>query len=275
MSAPGVSATAAVGRAASARPLAALLAADPIVKVVAGVLLLVLWEGCARAFAPAFVARPLDIADAIPRVVANPAFWAAAWSSFGAILVGLAIALAAGTIVGLAIGRVRTADRMLDIYVNGFFTMPMIAVLPLLTVWFGYNEEARLATIVFAALFSVIINVGDGARSVPNEYLEVGRAYRARRRDIWFDITLLSAVPYLIAGVRLAAGRSLVGSVLAEIYASIDGLGLFILANARGLRQNDAVVGVLLLAAFGLAFEWLMNWVLRRYFPWYRRERRE
>jgi ABC-type nitrate/sulfonate/bicarbonate transport system permease component len=215
------------------------------------------------------------VIEVLPRVVANDAFWAAAWSSLGAILIGLAIALAIGTIVGLAIGRVRTADRMLDIYVNGFFTMPMIAVLPLLTVWFGYGDTARLATIIFAALFSVIINVSDGARSVPQEYIEVGRAYRARGRDIWFDITLFSAVPYLIAGVRLAAGRALVGTVLAEIFASIDGLGLFILSNARGLRQNEAVVGVLLLALFGLTFEWLMNGTLRRYFPWYRRERQE
>jgi ABC-type nitrate/sulfonate/bicarbonate transport system permease component len=253
----------------------AFLRTDLAIKIVAGIFLLGVWEVCVRAFAPIFVARPLRVIEAMPRVVANDAFWAAAGSSLGAILVGLAVALGVGTVVGLAIGRVRTADRMLDIYVNGFFTMPMIAVLPLLTVWFGYDDAARLATIIFAALFSVIINVSDGARSVPGEYIEVGRAYRARARDMWFDITLLSAVPYLIAGVRLAAGRALVGTVLAEIFASIDGLGLFILSNARGLRQNEAVVGVLLLAIFGLTFEAAMNWVLRRYFPWYRRERRE
>jgi ABC-type nitrate/sulfonate/bicarbonate transport system permease component len=278
MSAPAVRSAAsptALDRAPVVAPLASLFRSDPVVKLVAGIILLAIWEICARTFAPPFVARPLNIFAAMPRVFANDAFWAAAWSSLGAVLVGLVIALVAGTLVGLAIGRVRTAERMLGIYVSSFFTMPMIAVLPLLTVWFGYNEEARLATIVFAALFSVIINVGDGARSVPHEYLEVGRAYRARTRDIWFDITLLSALPYLIAGVRLAAGRTLVGTVLAEIYASINGMGMFILANARGLRQNEAIVGVLLLAAVGLAFEWLMNWVLRRYFPWYRREGRE
>jgi high-affinity Fe2+/Pb2+ permease len=66
------------------------------------------------------------------------------------------------------------------------------------------------------------------------------------------------------------------GAVLAEIFASVNGVGMFILANARGLRQNEAVVGVLILAAFGLLFgllfEWLMNWVLRHYFPWYQRD---
>jgi NitT/TauT family transport system permease protein len=125
---------------------------------------------------------------------------------------------------------------------------------------------------VFAALFSVVINVADGARSVPPEFLEVGRAYRAKTRHIWFDIALFSAVPYLIAGARLAAGRSLIGAVLAEIYTSVGGLGYYILANARSLHQNEAFVGVLMLCAFGLAFEYLMVYALRRWFPWYRRD---
>lgn len=264
----GVQAPAAAAAAARAGWMRSPLA----IKTAAGILILVLWETGTRQFAAPFVARPLDIAAAFPEVIADAAFWAATWSTFSAVLIGLLIAVVAGTLIGLMMGRMAVANRMLDFYVDGFYAMPMIAALPLLTVWFGYDEDARLATVVFAALFSVIINVGDGARSVPNEYIEVGRAYRARKRDIWFDITLLSALPYLIAGIRLAAGRALVGAVLAEIFASIEGLGMFILANARGLLQNEAVVGVMMLAAFGLSFEGFMNWVLRRYFPWYRRD---
>jgi ABC-type nitrate/sulfonate/bicarbonate transport system permease component len=241
------------------------------VRLLAGGIILAVWEIGTRLFAAPFVARPLEIVAAFPRVIIDPGYWAATWSSLSAVIVGLLIALVAGTLIGLLVGRLPVAGRMLGFYVNGFYAMPMIAVLPLLTIWFGYESAARLATIVFAALFSVIINVSDGARSVPREFIEVGRAYRAKARHIWFDITLLSALPYIIAGVRLAAGRALVGAVLAEIFASIEGLGMFILANARGLRQNDAVVGVLMLCAFGLLFEWLMNWVLRRWFPWYRR----
>lgn len=241
------------------------------IKIAFGVAILGLWEIGVRNFAAPFVARPLRIAEAVPGVLADPAFWQATWSSLGAVILGLAIAIVAGTLIGLLMGRVRAADRMLDFYVNGFYAMPMVAALPLLTVWFGYSEEARLATVVFAALFSVIINVSDGARSVPREYLEVARVYRAPRRSVWFDVTLMSSMPYLIAGVRLAAGRALVGAVLAEIFASIDGLGMFILADARALQQNEAVVGVLMLAGFGIGFDALTGAVLRRWFPWYRR----
>ena len=242
------------------------------VKLAFGIAILSFWEVGVRNFAAPFVARPSRIAEVFPSVILDPAYWEATWSTLSAVIIGLVIAMVFGTLIGLLMGRVKTADRMLDFYVNGFYAMPMIAALPLLTVWFGYSEEARLATIVFAALFSVIINVSDGARSVPREFLEVANAYRATRRSVWFDITLMSALPYLIAGIRLAAGRALVGAVLAEIFASVDGQGMYILANARGLLQNEAVVGVLMLAAFGLSFDALMNAVLSKWFPWYRRD---
>lgn len=249
--------------------------ADRLVRIVAGLIILALWEIGTRLFAAPFVARPSGVASVFIKVVTDEDFWSAAWSSLHAILSGLAVALVCGTIIGLFIGRVRQADRMLGFYVSACFTMPMIAVLPLVTVWFGYDHAARLATIVFAALFSVILNVSDGARSVPRDYLEVAQSYRAKRHHVWFDITLMSALPYLIAGARLAAGRALIGTVLAEIYVSVPGMGMFILANARGLKQNEAVVGVLLMCGLGLSFEWIMNWILRRWFPWYRRDERE
>lgn len=266
--------TAISGSAAGATPglMARIFGSPIVIKVQFGFLILGAWEIGVRNFAAPFVARPVEIAARFPAVISDPAFWQATWSTLSAVLLGLIVAIVAGTLIGLLMGRVRAADRMLDFHVNGFYTLPMIAALPLLTVWFGYTEQARLATVVFAALFSVIINVSDGARSVPREYMEVARAYRAPGRAIWFDITLMSAIPYLIAGIRLAAGRALVGAVLAEIFASIEGQGMFVLANARALQQNEAVVGVLMLAAFGIGFDACMNGVLKKWFPWYRRD---
>ena len=241
-------------------------------KIIAGVLILLVWQVGVAAFAPRFVAKPLNIVIAFPDVITDPAFLEATGNTLGAVILGLFIALVSGTAIGVAMGRVKVFDRLLNLYINGFYTTPMVAALPLITIWFGYEEDARLATIVFAAFFSIAINARDGARSVPPEYLEVGRAYRARRRHVWFDITLFSSLPYLIAGFRLAAGRALVGAVIAEFFVSLDGLGMYILAHARSFQHNEAVVGVVMLAAFGLGFESTMNWVLRRYFPWYRRD---
>jgi ABC-type nitrate/sulfonate/bicarbonate transport system permease component len=241
-------------------------------KLTAGLLILAIWQFGVMAFAPNFVAKPINVAQVFPEVLSDPAFQHAAWSTLTAVFQGLAIALVAGTIVGIAMGRMKVCDRLLNFYVNGFYTMPMIALLPLLTIWFGYGSDARMATIVFAAFFSVVINARDGSRSVPPEFLEVCKAYRAPARYVWFDITLFSSLPYLIAGFRLAAGRALVGAVIAEFFVSLNGVGMYVLTNARSFKHNEAMVGVVALVAFGLLFELTINWVMRRYFPWFRRE---
>ena len=239
-----------------------------------GLAILLIWEGVVRAFAPAYVANPSSIIAAIPRVIVDPNFQAATGSTLLAVAEGLAIAIVLGTLVGLLIGRNQTADKMLRHYVNGFYAIPMIVVLPLLTLWFGYSAGARLATIVFAAVFAIILNVSDGARSVPREYLEVARSFRSGRLRMLGEIVLPASTPYFLAGLRLAAGRALIGAVVAEFFIAAGGLGYFILFNSRTFRHNEAFVGVLLLAGFGVSFELLVQGGTRRFLPWYRRDDR-
>ena len=135
-------------------------------------------------------------------------------------------------------GRSPAVERGIRHYVNGFYAMPMIVVLPLFSLWFGYSGATRIATIVFAAIFSIIINVADGARSVPREYLEVARSFRADRLRVLVEIVLPASMPYLLAGFRLAAGRALIGAVVAEFFLSIGGLGYYILYNSRVLSSQ-------------------------------------
>jgi ABC-type nitrate/sulfonate/bicarbonate transport system permease component len=250
----------------------AWLSAAALSRLACGLVLLLSWEIAVRAFAPAYVAKPSGVLAAIPRVIVDPAFLQATGITLAAVAEGLAIALAAGIPLGLAMGRSLIVDRSLRHYVNGFYAVPMIVVLPLVSLWFGYSGAARLATIVFAAVFSIIINVADGARSVPKDYLEVASSFRSRRLRAMFDIVLPSATPYLLAGLRLAAGRALIGAVVAEFFTAIGGLGYFILYNSRTYRHDEAFVGVLLLAAFGVGFELLVATSTRRFLPWYRRD---
>jgi ABC-type nitrate/sulfonate/bicarbonate transport system permease component len=242
------------------------------VKLVAGAVLLTIWELGVRAWAPAYVARPSGVLAVLPSVVASGAFLSAAVATLGSVLEGLAIALVLGIAVGIAMGRSFVVDRLIRYYVFGLFAMPMVAILPLITLWFGYTDAARLATTVFAAFFSIVLNAADGARAVPVEYLEVGRSFRAPRLRALVDIVLPSSMPYLLAGIRLAAARALIGAVVAEFFISVNGLGFYILFNSRSFRHNQAMVAVLVLAGCGVGFEALVNWVTHRYFPWYRRD---
>jgi ABC-type nitrate/sulfonate/bicarbonate transport system permease component len=241
-------------------------------RLLTGLGILLVWELVVRGFAPAYVAKPTTVIAAIPRVIVDPAFLTATGQTLAAVAEGLAIALVAGTAIGLLMGRSVQFERAIRHYINGFYAMPMIIVLPLFSLWFGYSGAARIATVIFAAIFSIIINAADGARSVPREYLEVARAFRSDRLKTLIEIVLPSSVPYLLAGVRLAAGRALIGAVVAEFFLSVGGLGYFILYNSRTYHHNEAFVGVLLLAGFGVGFELLVNGCTRRFLPWYRRD---
>ncbi|HEY7246432.1 MAG TPA: ABC transporter permease [Xanthobacteraceae bacterium] len=243
---------------------------DALSRVVAGVVILVLWEATVRLFAPPFVAKPTGVVLAIPRVIVDPAFLQAAGITVAAVGWGLLISILAGTLIGLLLGRSSLADRLLRQYVNFFNAMPMVVVLPLVSLWFGYTSGARLATIVFAAIFSIILNTADGARTVPREHLEVASSFRSRKLRTVLEVILPAATPYVLAGLRLAAGRALIGAVVAEFFLAIGGLGYYILYNSRTFHHDDAFVGVLLLAAFGLAFELIVNASTRRFLPWYR-----
>jgi ABC-type nitrate/sulfonate/bicarbonate transport system permease component len=253
-------------------PLSERMFGTVMPRVIVGLALLLLWEFVVRALAPAYVAKPTTVVMAIPRVIADPAFQAATRATLAAVAEGLAVALLFGTVIGLLMGRSPLFERGFRHYVNGFYAIPMIVVLPLFSLWFGYSGTTRIATIIFAAIFSIIINVADGARSVPREFLEVARSFRSGRVRMLGEIVLPASMPYLLAGFRLAAGRALIGAVVAEFFLSIGGLGYFILYNSRSYRHNEAFVGVLLLATFGVGFELMVNWCTRHFMPWYRRD---
>jgi ABC-type nitrate/sulfonate/bicarbonate transport system permease component len=238
--------------------------------IVTGLAILVLWETIVRLFAPPFVAKPTSVLLAIPQVMVDPAFLLAAGITLAAVGWGLLISIVTGTLIGLLIGRSPLADQLLRHYINFFNAMPMVVVLPLLSLWFGYTSGARLATIVFAAIFSIILNTADGARSVPREHLEVADSFRSHRLRTVLEVVLPASTPYVLAGLRLAAGRALIGAVVAEFFLAIGGLGYYILFNSRTFHHNEAFVGVLLLAAFGLGFELLVNVGTQRFLRWYR-----
>jgi ABC-type nitrate/sulfonate/bicarbonate transport system permease component len=241
-------------------------------RLVTGLAIAAIWEFVVREFAPAYVAKPTTVLLAIPRVIVDPQFLTATGQTLAAVAEGLAIALVFGTVIGLLMGRSVLMERIIRHYVNGFYAMPMIIVLPLFSLWFGYSGAARIATVIFAAIFSIIMNVADGARSVPREFIEVGRSFRSTRTRMLAEIVLPAATPYLLAGFRLAAGRALIGAVVAEFFLSVGGLGYFILYNSRTYHHNEAFVGVLLLAGFGVSFEVLVQWATRYFMPWYRRD---
>jgi len=236
-----------------------------------GVVLLALWEGFVTWLAPSYVARPSGVARVLPQVLSSQLFWSDAKLTVIAVFEGLAIGVVLGIAVGLAMGRLRDVDSALRFYVSAFFAMPLIALVPVMTLWFGYTGAVRLAIVSFGAFLPVCLNVYDGTRKLPAHYVEVAQAYHARWWNVWFGIALPASLPYLLAGFRLAAGRALVAAVIAEYIVALPGLGYFILFDSRTFHMNEATVAVLALALLGVAINSTADLLTRRFLPWYRR----
>jgi ABC-type nitrate/sulfonate/bicarbonate transport system permease component len=241
-----------------------------LARVAAGIGILVLWQVCVTAFAPRYIARPLGIIAQLPAVLSDQSFWSAAASTLLAVIEGLVIAIVIGTVIGLVMGRLRNIDRALRLYVDSFYAMPIVALVPLLTVWFGYTPTARLAVVVMEAILPVIFSVAEGARSLSAVFTDVARAYRAPWWRVWGGIALPASLPYLLGGIDLAIGRALVGAVVAEFIASLNGLGYYILFNVRSFQEDKAMVALAVLVTFALAVRGLVSLVVRRGLPWYR-----
>jgi ABC-type nitrate/sulfonate/bicarbonate transport system permease component len=255
-----VTATAATARAPASFALSPRVQRIAL-RVGTGIALLLLWEGLVTWLAASFVARPSGIVKVAPSVLGDGGFWRDTEQTVVAVAEGLVIGVVLGTLVGLTMGRLRDAESLLKFYVNAFFALPTIAVLPLMTLWFGYTGRARLAIVILGAFLPVVLNVYDGARRLPTAFVEVAKTYHARWWNVWFGIAL-----------RLAAGRALVGAVVAEyLLGNIGGLGYFIVFNSRSFHQNAAAVGALMLALIGVVINFSLDAALRRFLPWYRR----
>jgi ABC-type nitrate/sulfonate/bicarbonate transport system permease component len=252
-----------------------------LLRVAAGVVLLGLWEGLVTWFSPYYVTRPSGIAKVFWEVVSNRptpltqlsgSFWFDVQTTVVAVFEGLAIGVVAGIVVGLAMGRLRDVEWALRYYIGALFAMPTIAILPLMTLWFGYTNTARLWIVILGAFLPVALNVYDGVRKLPTTYLEVARTYHAPWWNVWFGIALPASLPYLLAGLRLAAGRALVAAVVAEYLLAVKGLGFFIRSDTQSLHENQAMVGVIMLALIGVGINAAIDAATKRFLPWYRRE---
>ncbi|HEY9498788.1 MAG TPA: ABC transporter permease subunit, partial [Terrimesophilobacter sp.] len=154
-------------------------------------------------------------------------------------------------------------------YINGLYALPLLAIVPPTTIWLGYTGDARLALIIVAAFLPCAVSTADGASSVPSSLNDVVEVYRVSGFRRLIDLVLPSSLPFVVAGLHVAVGRAIIAAVSVEFIAGLNGLGTFILLNARSFNQNTAFVGVLVLALFGGLARVAIIWLLRRSAPWH------
>ena len=221
-----------------------------VVAIISLAVVLTVWELLGRR-QPLFASFPSEVAAAAVRIFL-PQIVPAFASTLIGYVTGLAIAIPLAIVIGVAMGRVRLVDIVLAPYVNALYVTPRIALIPLLVLWLGLDFQLRVAIVVLSAIFPMIVNIYAGMRNVDHALLEVGRVFVASPRQRLLTIIVPSSVPYLFTGLRLGISRALGGVIVAEMTASITGIGRKLIDYSTFFLVDQLFVGIITVGFFGL-----------------------
>ena len=233
-------------------------------------LILIVWEMLGPLVNPILFSYPSKIAAAFVELTLSGELPHYAAESLQILFYGLAAAIVVGIPLAVLMARVKPVDWALELPINAFYATPIVALVPLLVLWFGIYMQAKIIVVFLFAVFPILINTYQGVRECDKNLLEVARSFRSSERQMWKDVLLPFAVPYIAAGIRLAIGRGLVGMVIAEFYTTISGLGFMITRYANVFETDKTFVPVILLMLLGVALTGSLKWVERRIAPWSR-----
>ncbi|MGE5220211.1 MAG: ABC transporter permease [Chloroflexota bacterium] len=244
-----------------------------MVRLGAVAVVLGLWEIFGRQVNPLFLSYPSAIGRAFLEVVVTSEFQRSALSSLQVFAIGLIAALVLGIAVGLLMGRYRLAEYLLDPYVYALDATPRVALIPILLLWFGLGASSKIAIVFLSGLFPVLMNTFSGVRTVSAQLVEVGRAYGAGERQLFTKVILPAALPFIMAGIRLAVGRALIGIITAEMFTAVTGMGALLVRYSSALATDKFFVPVILLALLGVILSSIVEKLQKKLAPWKETER--
>jgi ABC-type nitrate/sulfonate/bicarbonate transport system permease component len=246
---------------------------DWAVRLGAIAVILGVWEFFGPTLNKLILRPPSDVFRAFFELVANGELAEAMGQSFRELFGGLAVALVLGLLLGIASGRWRFVYNAVDPLVSALYSVPAVALIPLLPVAFhSIGDPPRIAAVALFAIFPILINTQQGVRNVDRQLLEVARSFNTSERRLWTDVIIPSATPYLLAGVRLAIGRGLIGMIVAEFFIGLVGLGYLIISYGNVFRIDRMLVPVIVVATMGMLMMGFVQWLEGRIAPWLKRE---
>ena len=223
--------------------------------VYALVVWLVIWELAGRAGLSTVVPPFSRVITTGMSVVWSEKFATAAMISLRSFAIGMACALAVGIPLGFLMARVRLMGRILGMWVNIFVSAPISALVPILMAVIGIGETTVVVTVFLFAVFVITLDTQVGVQHADRSLVEMARSFGARRHQLYTKVLVLSALPEILAGVRLGAIRGVKGVVIGQLLVAIIGVGeLFELYSQHFLMEEFwALVLVVFLFAFAVS----------------------
>jgi sulfonate transport system permease protein len=246
-----------------------------LIRLVSLATVLIAWQWFGSDINPALFTTPSAVARAAVTMIGSGELWNYLWPSLIVLAIGLALASIIGIAVGLVLARFWVIDVAFGVYITFLYSIPTVALVPLIVLWAGFETTAKVIILFLFAFFPMAINTYQGVKNVDPRLLEVGRAFRCSERQLWANIVLPGALPFIVTGLRLAVGRGLIGMVLADLYTAVSGIG-YLIVRAAGTYQVDKMfVPIVTLGVLGVTLTALLRLLELKVAPWTAAERHE
>jgi len=232
--------------------------------------ILAVWEFICRMgwVAPLFLPAPTRIVVALWELFTQGGMIKDVGASLYRIVLGYALGASVGIIIGLLLGFSRWMEALGTPIIYSLYPIPKIALLPLIVLWLGIGELPKVAIIALGVFFPVVINTFSGVKNVDPTLVKAAVTFGSNHVNVIRKVLLPGSLPVIFAGLKLAAGTSLLLLVAAEMIAASEGVGSMVLHYGNLMLTDKLMAGVVVLSLLGLAFNRLLQWVENRLLPW-------
>ncbi len=243
-----------------------------IVPIVLLAMTIVIWEAWVWIDDTPAWFLPAPSAIAAEAASSRALLWQHTWTTLQEVLVGYLIALVVGIATALLIAMSSIAERTIYPLIVASQAIPIIALAPILLIWFGFGMTPKVIVVVLLCYFPIAVNMADGLRSADVDALNLLRSMGASRWQIMRIVRVPSSLPYLISGARVAAAVAVIGAIVGEWVGASSGLGYLMTRAASQFLTARLFAAVAISGIIGVALFVIVALVGRMLTPWSREE---
>jgi len=236
-----------------------------VLSLIAG---MALWEIVGRHTSAAFLVPLSTTLVRLWSMVASGQLVSQFLNSAALFVTGFALALVLGAPLGLLLARVRLLRIAVEPYVMILYATPMVALIPFILSMMGFGFVPKVLVVFLFAIFPILYNTVEGARSIKPELIEVARSFRSSEWALWRDVMVPYTLPFTMTGVRQAIGRGLVGMVAAEFFLSSTGLGQIIMTASQNFDTAGVFASILIIGLIGVGLMRVGLYIEARFARW-------
>jgi NitT/TauT family transport system permease protein len=215
-----------------------------------------------------FVPTPWNTAKALGNLFQNGQVWHNLGVSGEEFIIGLAISVALGAVLGILTGWYKSLDEFLKPIVIGLNAMPQVAVIPLLILIFGIGMAPKIVVVVLSCTTVILMNTAAGVAAVDEQLMRLSKSYAATDWQAIRTVVLPSLIPFFMTGLRISIGRAMIGVVVGEIFASRAGIGNVLITASNSFNMPVMYATVAIITILGVALTQSAAWAERRMQRW-------